>query len=575
MKKNLLKITNASLALTMLLVSLPINAKALTKDETVYGKFDNTGKIKSVYVNEHLINNTKESELKDYTELKEIFNLNGDETFNIDGSSIVWNSNGNDIFYQGKYENNLPVTLKITYKLDGKETNVSDMLGKSGKVDITIKYTNNDKHSMLINGKYETLYTPFVVMFGTSINETNTSNITINNGKVVSNGSKNFIVGISTPGLYESLKISNFKDLDTIKISYDTTCFELGSIYSVITPKVIDESDLKIFDKIDNLSNKVNTLQKNTDLIESNTLKLYNGSSLIRKNLLNSINNLKNNSGNVLNEKELEAISTKVVNETNKTFTDDYKIKLGESTWKTVSASLKSSDEVTNKVTSITTSSVSNAVIDYLKSVGEYEDYVKCEMGDSASCQVIASDKTLPYVKVAALKSSSETAKNVSSYVSNYTAEVVTKTVAPLVAQTTALETSKTVSKNVANEVANSVKEASIQTVSSSLKELYDGISKLDDGLKELSDGITKYNNDGIKSISKLVNGDVKNISARVKALTKLSNDYKTIQSTKKVNGSTKLIYVIDSESYVPNKIVDNVTETKLTFWDRVKNLFK
>lgn len=575
MKKNLLKITNASLALTMLLVSLPINAKALTKDETVYGKLDNTGKIKNVYVNEHLINNTKESELKDYTELKEIFNLNGDETFNIDGSSIVWNSNGNDIFYQGKYENDLPVTLKITYKLDGKETNVSDMLGKSGKVDITIKYTNNDKHSMLINGKYETLYTPFVVMFGTSINETNTSNITINNGKVVSNGSKNFIVGISTPGLYESLKISNFKDLDTIKISYDTTCFELGSIYSVITPKVIDESDLKIFDKIDDLSNKVNTLQKNTDLIESNTLKLYNGSSLIRKNLLNSINNLKNNSGNVLNEKELEAISTKVVNETNKTFTDDYKVKLGESTWKTVSASLKSSDEVTNKVTSITTSSVSNAVVDYLKSVGEYEDYVKCEMGDSASCQVIASDKTLPYVKAAALKSSSETAKNVSSYVSNYTAEKVTKTVAPLVAQTTALETSKSVSKNVANEVANSVKEASIQTVSSSLKELYDGISKLDDGLKELSDGITKYNNEGIKSISKLVNGDVKNISARVKALTKLSNDYKTIQSTKKVNGSTKLIYVIDSENYVPNKVVDNVTETKLTFWDRVKNLFK
>lgn len=575
MKKNLLKITNASLALTMLLVSLPINAKALTKDETVYGKFDNTGKIKSVYVNEHLINNTKESELKDYTELKEIFNLNGDETFNIDGSSIVWNSNGNDIFYQGKYENDLPVTLKITYKLDGKETNVSDMLGKSGKVDITIKYTNNDKHSMLINGKYETLYTPFVVMFGTSINETNTSNITINNGKVVSNGSKNFIVGISTPGLYESLKISNFKDLDTIKISYDTTCFELGSIYSVITPKVIDESDLKIFDKIDDLSNKVNTLQKNTDLIESNTLKLYNGSSLIRKNLLNSVNNLKNNSGNVLNEKELEAISTKVVNETNKTFTDDYKVKLGESTWKNVSASLKSSDEVTNKVTSITTSSVSNAVVDYLKSVGEYEDYVKCEMGDSASCQVIASDKTLPYVKEAALKSSSETAKNVSSYVSNYTAEKVTKTVAPVVAQTTALETSKSVSKNVASEVANSVKEASIQTVSSSLKELYDGISKLDDGLKELSDGITKYNNEGIKSISKLVNGDVKNISARVKALTKLSNDYKTIQSTKKVNGSTKLIYVIDSESYVPKKVVDNVTETKLTFWDRVKNLFK
>ena len=173
MKKNLVKITNASLALTMLLVSLPINTKALTRDETVYSKIENNGEVKSIYVNEHLINNEKINDLKDYTELKEIFNLNGDEKFSIDGSTITWNSNGNDIFYQGKYENNLPVTLKITYKLDGKETSINDMLGKKGKVDITIKYINNDKHNVLINGNYETLYTPFVVMMGTSINEKN------------------------------------------------------------------------------------------------------------------------------------------------------------------------------------------------------------------------------------------------------------------------------------------------------------------------------------------------------------------------------------------------------------------
>ena len=79
MKKNLVKITNASLALTMLLVSLPINTKALTRDETVYSKIENNGEVKSIYVNEHLINNEKINDLKDYTELKEIFNLNGDE----------------------------------------------------------------------------------------------------------------------------------------------------------------------------------------------------------------------------------------------------------------------------------------------------------------------------------------------------------------------------------------------------------------------------------------------------------------------------------------------------------------
>ena len=196
-------------------------------------------------------------------------------------------------------------------------------------------------------------------------------------------------------------------------------------------------------------------------------------------------------------------------------------------------------------------------------------------MGDNNSCQVIANDKTLAYVKAAALKSASDSSKNVSNYVSSYTAEKVTKTVAPIVAENAALETSKTVSKSVANEVANSVKEASINTISSSLNELYEGIVKLDDGLKELSTGITKYNNEGIKNISNLVNNDVKGISARIKALTKLSNDYKTIQESKKIDGSTKFIYVIDSVSYVPEKVVNNVAQTEISFWDRLKNLFK
>ncbi len=46
-------------------------------------------------------------------------------------------------------------------------------------------------------------------------------------------------------GLYESLDLSSLKNTDTIKITYETTCFELSSMYSVITPKLVDSSDLK------------------------------------------------------------------------------------------------------------------------------------------------------------------------------------------------------------------------------------------------------------------------------------------------------------------------------------------
>lgn len=575
MNKKILKFINGSLAGLMLFISLPLNTKALSKEETVYGKLDSNGIIKNVFVNEHLINNDKLDTINDYTELKNILNLNGDETYDLKDSKIIWNANENDIFYQGNYEGTLPIDLNITYKLDGKEMKASDMLGKSGKVEIIVKYTNNDKHNMFINGKYETIYTPFVITFGTSIDEKNNQNITINNGKVVSNGTKNFIVGLSTPGLYESLKVSNLKGLDTIKISYDTTSFELGPIYSIVTPKLLSNEDLKIFDKIDNLTNKVNTLQKNMDLIENSSLKLYNGSTLIKNKLSYSIEELKNNKGNVLSDKELENIGLNASNSIKEIFTDEYKEKIGNDAWTIVSSKLTTSSDVTKEITNIVSTSVNETVINYLKSVGEYEDYIKCNSGDENSCLVIANDKTLPYVKEAALNASSDSSKKASNYVSNYTAKSVTKIIAPIIAENSASRVASNVAKEVAKEVSNTVRDESVKSISNSLTELYNGINELDNGLKELSEGITKFNDEGINSISKLVNGDIKSLSSRVKALTKLSNDYKTIQNTKKLDGNSKLIYVIDEQKYVPNKVENEVKEEKLTFFDRIKNLFK
>ena len=575
MNKKILKFINGSLAGLMLFISLPLNTKALSKEETVYGKLDSNGIIKNVFVNEHLINNDKLDTINDYTELKNILNLNGDETYDLKDSKIIWNANENDIFYQGNYEGTLPIDLNITYKLDGKEMKASDMLGKSGKVEIIVKYTNNDKHNMFINGKYETIYTPFVITFGTSIDEKNNQNITINNGKVVSNGTKNFIVGLSAPGLYESLKVSNLKGLDTIKISYDTTSFELGPIYSIVTPKLLSNEDLKIFDKIDSLTNKVNTLQKNMDLIEKSSLKLYNGSTLIKNKLSYSIEELKNNKGNVLSDKELENIGLDASNNIKKSFTDEYKEKIGNDAWTIVSSKLTTSSEVTKEITNIVSTSVNETVINYLKSVGEYEDYIKCSSGDENSCLVIANDKTLPYVKEAALNAASDSSKKASNYVSNYTAKSVTKIIAPIIAENSASRVASNVAKEVAKEVSNTVRDESVKSISNSLTELYNGINELDNGLKELSEGITKFNDEGINSISKLVNGDIKSLSSRVKALTKLSNDYKTIQNTKKLDGNSKLIYVIDEQKYVPNKVENEVKEEKLTFFDRIKNLFK
>ena len=70
-----------------------------------------------------------------------------------------------------------------------------------------------------------------------------------------------------------------------------------------------------------------------------------------------------------------------------------------------------------------------------------------------------------------------------------------------------------------------------------------------------LSNGLDKYNNEGIKKISKLVNGDVKSFQKRFEAAKKLSSKYKTLDSIdKNTKGTSKIIFMIDSVSKVESK---------------------
>ena len=51
------------------------------------------------------------------------------------------------------------------------------------------------------------------------------------------------ITAVSSPGLYESLKVNDLKDLDKVEITYETNSFSLNSIYAVATTTVFDDTD--------------------------------------------------------------------------------------------------------------------------------------------------------------------------------------------------------------------------------------------------------------------------------------------------------------------------------------------
>lgn len=262
---------------SMCLYSMPVLAN--TKEETVYTKLDNNSNAYSTIVSTKLSNDNKNDLLEDITDLLNIKNTNGDEEFTKQGDKIIWKSNGKNIQYQGESENNTPIICKIKYELNGEEKTAEDIVGKSGRVKITIEYTNSEQHTVTINGQNTTIYTPFVVVAGTIIDKNNNENITITNGKIIDNGTKTIAVGIAMPGLQESLDLPKEKIEipSSITLEMDAKDFEMNNIMSYATAKIISENDLNIFDDLDKIYDQANQLKDASNQLVTGTTSLRDG----------------------------------------------------------------------------------------------------------------------------------------------------------------------------------------------------------------------------------------------------------------------------------------------------------
>lgn len=306
---------------------------AASKSETVYSNLDSNGKAYKTIVSTQLTNEDKSDEITDISNLLNIENTNGDETFKKEGNQIVWDSNENNIYYKGESDKQLPVECKITYELNGEEISAEELKGKSGNVKIKINYTNNEKHIVSINGKQVTMYTPFIIVAGTKIDNAKNKNIQITNGKIVDNGESTLAVGIAMPGMQENIGISKSKiDIpEEIEISMETEDFEMGNIIAVVAVKGIDEdltSDLNsMYSQINELANASNEILAGANQLKEGTSELvsgvdqlkdgtgaaYAGSKQIKDEVEESTKNLKNDNTPAIDSKTLEAIKAQAM----------------------------------------------------------------------------------------------------------------------------------------------------------------------------------------------------------------------------------------------------------------------
>lgn len=259
------------------------------KVETVYVSSSANGSPTDIIVSDWLRNYDGADTLTDSSSLKDIENVKGDESYttNSDGT-ITWDAKGNDIYYQGSTSNDLPVGVKVTYYLDGKEISAADLAGKSGKVKIRFDYTNTAKEIIDVNGQQEEITVPFAMVSGLILPTDNFSNIQVTNGKVISDADNNIVMGVALPGLTDALDLDKDKlsdlglDVNTsipeyVEITADTIDFELGMTMTLASPNVLSDLGFSDFDN----SDSINKLNDDMTLLQDGMKQLTDGSSAL------------------------------------------------------------------------------------------------------------------------------------------------------------------------------------------------------------------------------------------------------------------------------------------------------
>ena len=277
-----------------------INASAeaeTSKDETVYVLAGADGTVQKIIVSDWIKNAMAADSLEDKTELSDIENIKGDESFTLGGdNSCVWDAQGNDIYYQGNIEKELPVQMSVCYTLDGQAIAPEALAGQSGHVTIRFDYQNMQYKEVLLDGKTEKIYVPFTMLTGMLLDTEVFRNVTISNGKLINDGDRIAVVGIAFPGLQEDLAISKEKlDIpDYVEISADVENFEMGMTMTLATTELFGAIDSDRLD-LHELSDAMAELTDAMDQLMDGSSQLYDGlCTLLEKSgdLVSGINKL-------------------------------------------------------------------------------------------------------------------------------------------------------------------------------------------------------------------------------------------------------------------------------------------
>lgn len=582
----------------------PAGDAALSKDETVYVLAGTDGSVQKIIVSDWLRNSSGSATLNDQSELTDIENVKGDETFTTsDDQTLVWDAQGQDIYYQGNIEKELPADISITYEMDGTPGTAEELTGKSGRVTIRFDYQNRQCETVDINGKEETIYVPFTMLTGVVLDNDTFTNIEVSNGRAISDGSRTAIVGIAFPGLQEDLGIDReqLEIPDHVEITADTSNFKPVMTVTLGTNELFNELDVDSFDSVSQLNESMNELTDAMSQLLDGSSQLYDGlSTLLEKSealtdgaeqlaagaeSLNSGASSLNTGADALQSgaaqlsQGLQTLTSNndALNSGAKQVFDtllstantqlaaaglDVPAMTIENYGETLDSIITALDDtgVYAQTVAQVTQAVQDAIAQKSEEQTQSDDAEQANMAQmELQVQMIVSEKMASEEVQAQLAAAAEGAKPVialKSSLDSYNAfylglESYTAGVADAATGAETLKGGTDDLKAGTSQLSDGTSELyqGILTLKDGTPALIDGITQLRDGSQQLSDGLKEFNEQGIQKLTDAVEGDLNRLADRFRATRDVSLRYKNFSGAgEDMDGQVKFIYRTDAD---------------------------
>lgn len=194
--------------------------------------------------------------------------------------TLMKDEEGEEFRHKEEYDEELPVSVKISYFLNDKEITAQKLAGRSGKVKIRFDYENI---SSVQENAEEAALTPFAVITALVLPSDAFSNVEIENGELISMEGQNLVVGYALPGVADYLQLENYEPTEDLKIpeyveiTADVTEFELDFTATVITNGIFEDLEEEDLADIEEMTDSMDELSDASKELVNGTSELYDG----------------------------------------------------------------------------------------------------------------------------------------------------------------------------------------------------------------------------------------------------------------------------------------------------------